>query len=200
MIFLSHQSPVDFLIIENFFSPEEEKSIWKELDFLTEPNKLLGPADTDTAKDSKTGKNLKQNKGIFLDFIYSDKNVSNILSLNEKIVSPEVKQAIKNLSPYYGIIDNVNATTTLVSYYEDQDYYEPHTDKNPITVLYYFYKEPKKFTGGELVLMGKEIEVKNNMAVIFFGCFEHSVNPVNYSGNPYSGHGRYCISQFLGIV
>jgi hypothetical protein len=200
MIFLPHQSPVDFLIIEDFFSQEEEKSIWKELVFLTDPKKLLGPSATDTAKNIETGMSLKQNKGLFLDFTYSDKTVSNILSLNEKVVSSEVKNAIKGLSPYYNIIDNINATTTLVSYYENHDYYESHTDKNPITVLYYFYKEPKKFTGGELVLMGKEIEIKNNMAIVFFGCFEHSVNAVHYTGIPWSGEGRYCISQFLGIV
>ena len=39
--------------------------------------------------------------------------------------------------------------TSIISYYEDNDYYEPHHDKFMWTSLTWFYREPKKFTGGK---------------------------------------------------
>jgi Rps23 Pro-64 3,4-dihydroxylase Tpa1-like proline 4-hydroxylase len=200
MIFLPQQDPVEFLIIEDFFTDLEQQAIWKELDFLTDPNKLLPPDQTDGARSNGSQEIRKNNSGLFLDYTYSNKNVSYILTFNQKILNEDVISAATACSPFYGILNYINNSTTLVSYYEDGGYYLPHTDRCPITVLYYFFKEPKKFTGGNLKILGREIEIKNNMAVMFFGCFEHEVDKISYSGKPYSGDGRYCISQFLSVI
>lgn len=200
MIFLPQKFPAEFLIIEDFFTKDEQASIWKELDFLTDPGKLLAPDQTDAARTTGSNEIRKNNKGLFLDYTYSNRNVSNILNYTQKILDESVISAAIDCSPFYGILNYINNSTTLVSYYEDGDYYLPHTDRSPITVLYYFFKEPKRFVGGNLKILGREIEIKNNMAVVFFGCFEHEVEKISYSGKPYSGDGRYCISQFLSII
>lgn len=200
MIFLPQKDPVEFLIIEDFFTDLEQQSIWKELEFLTDPKKLLPPDQTDAARTNGSQELRKNNKGLFLDYTYSNRNISSILTCTQKILNEEIISSATACSPFYGILNYINNSTTLVSYYEEGDYYLPHTDRCPVTVLYYFFKEPKKFTGGNLKILGREIEIKNNMAVMFFGCFEHEVDKISYSGTPYSGDGRYCISQFLSVI
>ncbi len=55
----------DFLVIDDFYTNEEQIDIWKELDFLTYDRKLMPPEETGTAHDLNTGKALKQNSAIF---------------------------------------------------------------------------------------------------------------------------------------
>jgi hypothetical protein len=61
MIFLPQKTPVEFLIIEDFFTKTEQSSIWKELQFLTVPRKLLAPDLTDAAKTNGSQK-IRKNK------------------------------------------------------------------------------------------------------------------------------------------
>ena len=42
-----HTSPFPHVIINNFYNDEELKLIWQELDFYTQPNKLVPAKDYD---------------------------------------------------------------------------------------------------------------------------------------------------------
>ena len=67
----------------------------------------------------------------------------------------------------------------------------------------YFYKEPKKFTGGELFFPEYDyiLESKNNSCIIFPSYFLHEVLQVKITDcDYYSGFGRYCMSQFTNII
>ena len=67
----------DFLVIDDFYTDEEQMHIWKELDFLTYDTKLMPPEETGTAHDLDTGKALKKNSALFLDTLYARREFSN---------------------------------------------------------------------------------------------------------------------------
>ena len=185
-------------VIENFYDERELKLIWKELDYLTNFGKLLPPEKTGTSRDEK-GNPLKHNHGLFLDEYYSNRNFSNILNVNRKAWTVATKEFIDN-SLCFRYLNSCNQDSTLLNYYENGDFYKPHVDMSVYTVLSYFYKEPKKFEGGNLKLQdyNLEIEVKNNMVVYMPSILVHEVTPIVMEENS-KGFGRYSISQFLFI-
>lgn len=194
----------DFLVIDDFYTDEEQVEIWKELDFLTYDRKLFPPEDSGAAHDSETGEVLKKNSALFLDSIYAKREFSNIMVVNRKLFSDEVKSNFVGMDNCFRYIQNSNFDATLVSYYEQSDYYKPHTDSAMLTYLYWCHKEPKAFSGGDLVLpeLDEGIQYKNNRLVIFPSWRLHEVTPIKMNDDdyePYSGNGRYCITNFLNI-
>ena len=77
-----HDSGFPYILIEDYYTKEEETLIKKELDFFL-PS-LKGPDHTGTAVDKETGEPLKSNRGIFLDTIFTDRSVSYIMKINRK--------------------------------------------------------------------------------------------------------------------
>jgi Rps23 Pro-64 3,4-dihydroxylase Tpa1-like proline 4-hydroxylase len=193
----------DFLVIDDFYTDKEQIDIWKELDFLTYDRKLMPPEETGTAHDLDTGKPLKQNSAIFLDGIYARRELSNILTINRKLFSKKIVDEFVGMDNCFRYIDHTNYDATLISYYEEKDYYKAHTDSSILTYLYWCHKEPKKFEGGDLILpeLDEGITYKNNRLVIFPSWRLHEVTPIKMieEVEPYSGYGRYCITNFVYI-
>jgi hypothetical protein len=185
------------VVIENFYSEEELKLIWRELKFLTNQNKLLPGAITGSAKDEFGNK--KTNWGLFLDAVYANRNISDILTLNRKLFNEDFVSNLIKLNPIFRILETCNNDTTLLSYYQNGDNYFSHTDLSALTSLYYFFKEPKKFVGGDLIFNDFNLKItpKNNMLIIFPGCYRHEVTKVEMDNNDFDSSGRYCLSQFL---
>jgi Rps23 Pro-64 3,4-dihydroxylase Tpa1-like proline 4-hydroxylase len=194
------KNPFPFLQIENFYSENELKLIWQELDFLNYPNKLKNPENTGSAKDDEN-KILKNNNGLFLDDIYAERNISNILSVNSKIFLPEILEAFSELSFGYQNIKKTDNDKTLISYYENGGYYKPHEDNALYTAITWFFKEPKAFTGGDLYFTDYDVKIniKNNMTVIFPSFVIHAVDEIILNDN-LNGYGRYSMSQFLYLL
>ena len=66
----------------------------------------------------------------------------------------------------------------------------------------YFYKEPKKFNGGEVFFPKYDYEYQcyNNSIIIFPGWVEHGVRKVSITDSDYyDGWGRYAITTFFGV-
>ncbi len=190
--------PIPYLIIENTFKEEELELIWEEFEFLNQPGKMYSAEGTGSA-ESPDGKILKNNKSVFLDELFEyNKKFSNILKINNSIVSPEVKTAFSKLNFGYNAIWQTNVHSTLLNYYHDGDYYDTHSDSSLYTSLTFFYKEPKQFTGGDFWLsrFKHKIEIKNNMTVIIPSFVEHHVDEVNMKNSVY-GNGRYSMTIFL---
>jgi hypothetical protein len=80
MIFTVVKYPIPYLIIDNTYTKDEQVKIYRELDFLSE--KLLTSDQTGSAKNDSG--ELKKNTGLFLDEIYSRREVSDILNINRK--------------------------------------------------------------------------------------------------------------------
>lgn len=190
-----------YISMENVYDEDELSIIWEELNFLCYPKNFLPPEKSGTAK--KNGEILKRNNCIWLDKFYSDREYSNILKLNKKIIEIDMQEKIfmGNPSWFFQSIE-IGSYNTLISYYENGDYYKQHKDQSLATCLTWFYKEPKKFKGGDLLFyLGDDIffiEIKNNMSIIFPSCITHSVTNIEMNDDEcHKKNGRFCMTQFL---
>ena len=187
-----------YMIIDNYYDEEELRLIWEELNFLSYPHKLRrATEDGGGARDKNTHELLKHNFYRYLDGIYTDRSLSNILTVNRKLFDDDCK--ILRQHPHW-FFQNVtfNKDFTQVAYYENNDHYEEHHDSATLTALTWLHKEPKRYTGGNLFLDGEiEIECVNNRTLIFPSMITHEVTPVQLEEKYCNQRlGRYCISQF----
>jgi len=206
MIFSYHEvNKLPIAVIDNLYNKSSADKIMQELMFLNnDPAKLKHPQDTGSAwvadqsfPDGK--KYLKNNTAISLDSIYADRSISNILSENRKLFSNEIIQELTSYHILFRYLKSINRDATLVSYYENGDFYLPHVDDCTLTAITWFYKSPKAFIGGDLVIENQlTIDCFSNRCVIFPSILMHSVNEIqidqNYAGN---NCGRFAISQFM---
>jgi len=191
-------NPFPYVIIEDLYNKEELISIWEELDFLCYPHKLLPPNQTGTAHITAAVES-KKNSGIFLNQLYYNSEISNITKVTEKVFEYLVKD-YKKINSWFCQNSDTRTHSTLVSYYENGDYYYPHRDSNLITILNWFFKEPKKFSGGDLYFSDFSIDIKlrNNTTVIFPGMIRHAVEDIRMDEKYRNKKlGRFCISQFV---
>jgi len=209
--YLNYDFPL--IIIDDFYNQTELDLIWEELNFLCYPHKMENNPGNDGNR-SKDGQLIKKNSGLFLDDIYeTNRKMSNILTCMRKVFDNNLEilenqkllffkffpkdLIIKSLSDdgIFNIRDY-----TLVNYYENNNYYRPHHDESTITILNWFFKEPRSFDGGDLFFpsQDKKIELKNNRTVIFPSCVVHAVDQVKMSiENAGQKRGRFCITQFI---
>ena len=184
---------------DDFFTPEEEQTIWEGLDTLHQLNLFTDPSKTAAARDLE-GNILKQNKGCFLDKLCNlNIEIRNLHSTVQKVFQSAAAEYASLDFWTYPIVET-SRNGTLVSYYENEDHYLEHRDKCFFTVLIWFYRKPKAFKGGNLFLhdLNEEIEVKHNRLTIIPSQALHSVSAVKLP-KKYLGKrkGRYCISMFL---
>jgi len=203
MDFKYFETPLPHIIIDDLFNETEVKEMWLELDFLTHTRKLLTPQATASAVEfDATGAPIykKKNLALFLDSLYANRDISNILHHTRKFYDPELLKKCASQHMIFNYLTTCNFDSTLVSYYEEGDHYDAHYDKCVMTFLTWLYKEPRQFTGGELVLSDYDypIELRNNRTLIFPAFANHSVNAVKMNeGVPsMAGFGRYVISNF----
>ena len=200
------ESPFPHLIIDNFYNPEELELIWEELNFYTKPGKLL------EAKDYGGVVGYTNAKALMLDSVYKDysnndgnnyRNLSNILTVNKKLFTSGVLDTFAGIHDCCCIANQSNSDTTKVRYYHNGEGYDPHTDKGfQFLAFSYYYKEPKKFTGGQLYFPKYDYEIScdNNSMIIFPGWVEHGVQEVKIEDSDYfDGWGRYAITSFFGF-
>lgn len=196
--------PFPHLIIRNTFNEQELKLIWRELEFLNSPLKLERPTVNGTAIDPTTGLSLSNNFSLWLDGAYSNRSISDILRINEKVIDRGIREAFASMSPLLGHINMVNHYTTKIRYYETGEYYRGHRDTPRYTAVTYFYKEPKSFTGGDFHFDDYDytIPIENNMTILFVGSILHSTTELVMTENSerFSGFGRYAMTQFLHVT
>jgi predicted 2-oxoglutarate/Fe(II)-dependent dioxygenase YbiX len=194
--------PIHYIYIEDFYTEEELNLIWLELEcYLSIPERLLPPEETGSATD-EDGNIRKENRGVWLDNVYTQdyRHMSNILNVNQKLFRPEI---INQQSSWFFKDAHLNTDGTLISYYEDCGYYLKHNDVSYMTACTWFFKEPKKFTGGDFHFCDYDItvECKNNSTVIFPSNLYHSVDTVSIPHEHRNkGYGRFCMTQFVKIV
>jgi len=190
-------NPTPTIFLENIFENDTIDLIHKELDLLN-PN-FTNPQKIGSAVNYG-GQILKQNSGIFLNDVYANYRYSAIASNILKLISSQNDKILKSWNPDWlcGLWKSINCYNFLVSYYENNDHYLPHIDQSIFTFLIWLWKEPKEFSGGNLILNNPNnvIECKNNCGIIFPSTEVHSVTPIKLN-NP--GYGRYCITTFLTI-
>lgn len=191
------KEPIDHLIIRDLYSKDELEKIFKELDFLTQKTKLVH------SDHSYTNQEIKNNYLINLNDTYKDENFSDIITISKKILNKDIIESASEFCDSFYFLKMINSIRNFVTYYENENYYDFHRDFSTITSLTYFFKEPKKFKGGNFYLCDDnyKIEIENNMAIIYLGCTLHKGEKVLLDDDiQFSGNGKYCLAQFMYIT
>jgi len=191
--------PFPHIILEKFFEDDELEQVWDELKFLTYEHKLCPPDKTAAATDENR-KSKKKGSGLFLFDAYKNKDTSDIIRCSAKLFSKELMAIFKDFDYIFDYLATSNRYGILLNYYQDGDYYQGHTDRSCMSAVINLFREPKKFTGGDLVFPqhGHRLAPQTNRMVIFPGIIEHEVEKVSMEGDtPYSGNGRYSINMFM---
>lgn len=193
-----------FILIDNWYTPNEEKAVWKELDFFsTTPPDIVKRAENTIVARNVDGSAKSKAYRFYIDDYYKERTISPIINCMYKQRTPEFKNVVGECLPYARSFMSSNADSSLLSYYEENDHYEPHHDCFLWTCLIWMVKEPRLFDGGDFKLNEPDVEVKlkNNRMIMFPSCFMHSVSPVKFHTQPKeSGFGRYTITHFYYSV
>ena len=194
---ISYTEPFPHMIINNLYNEEELKLIWEELNFFTKPGKLLEAKDYGGVVDRTNA------RAVILDEVFGGhRQMSNILGVTRKLFNSSILKEFGEIHDCCYIAQQCNWDVTKLRYYHNDDYYEPHTDRcMQFLGFSYFYKEPKKFEGGELLFPKYDYKVPcdNNSIVIMPGWVQHAVSRVSIEDSDYfDGWGRYAITHFFG--
>lgn len=191
-----------FVLFNDVYNKKDFDYIWEEITFLSHEEKMSGEKSTSGALDATTLAPLKNNRGIWLEEVYSNRKYSNYFNVYKKPLI-ECRDILKsyieydyNLNAYFKTVKDC----TLLSYYENGDEYKKHNDFSSYTFIYWTFKEPKKFRGGNLRFddINYDVEVNNNMAILFPSWANHSVIKVEIDPEYQNkGFGRFAFSTFL---
>ena len=205
--------PVKILIFEDLFSKEDNQKIYKEA--ISLENKF-----EDAVIGAGLIKDFRSNKICYYDTVYNDDRSKSVLlttvdSLYKNNI--EFRETITSFGYPFNFFDNTNTHETQVSNYGRKDEeYKYHIDKmsnstRAITFVYYFFKEPKQFQGGEIEFTNSPIfdgtpvdknerkiilEPKNNMAVVFDATSAHHVHSTTSKDFK---SGRFSVNSCIGF-
>lgn len=197
---------VPVLIVDDFFTENESQEILEELikinsSFMEDP-KLTGSAFIKDDLGNRIYK--KKAKGLFLDEYFENKrSESNILKINRKLFDDDIVDKFIEKHFIFNYVRFSNRDTTVLHYYEDNDYYKFHGDVATISALSWHYFEPKRFLGGNIFFDEIEqikIECFNRRLVLFPSFLQHSVEKISMENNFQNMNlGRYSMAQFIFI-
>jgi len=193
-----------FVLIDNWYTPNEEKAVWKELDFYcATPKDQLERAENTIVARTDDGTSKSNAYRFYIEEYYKKRQISPIINCTYKQRSPEFHNIINKCMPYARSFFSSNFDSAMVSYYEEKDHYKSHHDTMLWTCLIWMVREPRLFNGGDFILedIDTTIKLKNNRMIMFPSCFLHSVTPVKFHTQPKEvGYGRYTITHFYSNV
>ena len=198
---------IPYFVIDDYYTEQELKSVWSEIDFYTnsyDKDKILRADETYVAR--KDGISQSKSYRWYPSEILANWGIemSPLFRLSNKLKSEELHSNLRDLYPWYNMFTSTNISDVMLSYYEEGDYYKPHIDIGMWTQLIWVTKKSKKWKGGDFCLYTeqdkkKKISWRNNRSVIFPSMLKHEVEPIVWKENiqPKFGDGRYTISYFL---
>ena len=197
-----------YILVDNFYDESELKEIWEELDYLCHPRRMARSSIENGAAwegfDESGNKNLlNHNWTMWLDDLFGpNREKSNILCANRKVFA---NMHMFDAHPHWALSDTYSFKTdfTQIGYYENNDQYRVHRDSAKGTCLTWVYREPKRYTGGNLrfPMWDIEIECKNNRLLCFPSSVPHQATKVSME-EQYRGKklGRFVMTQFLDVA
>ena len=200
-----YNEPFPYILIDDFYDQSELGGIWEELDYLCHP-KRMGRSSLERGAAGKLDENgvyqsLKNTWDLRLDAFYTSRDSSNILEINRKLF--DLQLYYNHPHWLFNHVDALNEDTTQILYYENNDEYKPHRDLARLTGITWFYREPKKFTGGNLIFprFDMEIECKHNRVILFPSSIYHGVEKVSMEEKDMGKKlGRFTMTQFLSCM
>jgi len=203
--------PFFHIIIYDVFTKERNKKILEE---ASSKKKHFVDASVHKGVD----KTFRSNKVCYYDELYVNKRKQSIIlkSFEDLFADQKFRESLAS-SPYP--LSEFMATDiheTQISRYGHNAKYEYHIDRfasqtRQISIIYYFFKEPKKWEGGQLeitkspIFDGKEIDKyvgnkiitpQNNMIIVFGGGSAHRVLPTK-SPKKFND-GRFSMNCWVG--
>ena len=193
-----------FLLFDNWYTPDEEKVVWIELDFYSAlPKEHTQRAETGpVVARYENGRSYSKSFRHYPLGIFSKEGqkYSSILNTMYKFKTTEFHEIVDFCVPHSRSFHTHNVDSTTISYYEDSDYYDSHHDSSQWTFLCWFFREPKKFDGGNLIMNEPNVKIglKHNRAIFFPSCFLHQVEPIKFRGEEMEANsGRYTITHWF---
>ena len=206
---------IPYFVIDDYYTEQELKSVWSEIDFYTnsyDKDKILRADEIYVAR--KDGISQSKSYRWYPSEILANYGIemSPLFRLSNKLSSEELHSNVKDLYPWYNMFASTNISDVMLSYYEEGDYYKPHSDSAMWTQVIWVAKpeglstspKSRKWKGGDFYVYTeqdkkKKISWKNNRSVIFPSMLKHEVEPIVWKENiqPKFGDGRYTISYFL---
>ena len=184
MDIVHYTHPVQFCIIRNYYKNDEVNIIHRELD---KRRPFLKAADGTGSAVTLDGQYKKNNKGEFV----AENTI--IYNISRKLFG-ELGRKLSETHWLYKYLDpSLSHDSMLISMYESGGYYNSHVDMSVLTAIYYTWKEPKSFVGGDLYFGDFKVPIENNCLLIFPGPTEHMVTPI-------TGGERWAISQFINVI
>ena len=195
MKIIQHKEPFFHTIIYDFYNDREEQGIWQELEFLNQPGKFLNK--------HFTGDGLASNNklGLHLDKVYPPeyRHLSNMLTADRKIF--EIRdQLLEN--PFAKYLEICDQDFSFISYYPDKSYYKAHFDRFTLSGITTLWKQPQKFTGGDLRFPKHDYipDMRHNTFILFPSYELHEVRPIHIDKEwQEKGFSRYTLNQFMMI-
>lgn len=194
------------LVIDDWFNEEQYEKVLEECLFLCRDEVLL-PPDKSGSATHEDGTLKKKNKAVFLDKVYTHSKISHIYTESCSILfNKDFMDHCESIHPFFRHLRRSGDDSMLLSYYEESDYYEAHTDQASITTVCWVFQEPKAFKGGDLSLIDSNtqqkitIECKPNRIVIFPSITDHKVSQIEMDPKDLNKKlGRFTISHFINM-
>lgn len=202
---LSTVNEIPIVYTDNFHSDEEINLMYAEAEKIRKLGLLNKGGSGGAHKTYKNDKGeevkepLAQNQTIFMDRLYHDPRVSDLLSITAKVQDKKLIDYLISLHPYFVTLLQNRRYSSLLSYYDKEQQYKAHMDSAFVTILHWFYKEPKAFTGGEFLIEDKlKIDCVRGRTVWMPSWALHAVLPVVMPKDKQGlGLGRYTLTQFV---
>lgn len=192
-----NKSPVVW--VDNLFNAEQIQEMLFEAMYINSLG-ILSEEDN-SGGATENGELLKKNKAVFLEKIYaSEPRLSGMIrSVNKKLSDSDLIDKMIDIHPYYRNLINQNGSI-LLNYYDKSDTYKAHRDTCYITILTWFYQQPKAFEGGDFIIENDfKIDCKIGRTVFMPSYLLHEVTPVSMPETEQGkGLGRYSLTLFIG--
>ncbi len=217
------EKPAPHFVIDNFLSTNMVNAF---LEYSVKNKEKFKPADIGSSTiqyfddceackiQRKLNELVKRKNDVFYITDHAGKNDSIIVDGIQSAIEDSTFRPLMQAAPsMFPIMNNCDKIEAILSRHGQCDFYGWHSDnasdallmKNRIiTIIYYFNSQPQKFTGGELILTGKNIqdqkiiEPKNNRCIIFLSQSTHCVSTVKLESNDFLD-GRFAVNYWLGF-
>lgn len=178
----ARHDPLDseYLQIDQFLTNEEHQQL---LDYVIAKADQFVPTSTFTGEEN-----------------YRESVVLYSFPDYEKLITQRIQAVLPDVLEQFGIpFFQASQIEAQLTAHNDRNYYKVHNDNGSpdtasreLTYVYYFYREPKPFSGGELVIYDskiqnnyyvqadtfKQVEPLNNSIVFFLSRYMHEVLPI----------------------
>jgi hypothetical protein len=182
------KSGLPYVIFDNVFSDNELSRMMLEIDLNIKPV---------MRRENTGGTEKKHTNAVFLHEIFNNPEASNIYLNTRKYLNDIIMDKLSDTHWVFTALKGADLKESIqILYYEDKDNYGQHTDISLMTMLFWAFKQPKGFEGGDIILDDDvTIECKCNRALAMSLRMPHEVTPVKYTADV-PNRGRYCISNF----